>query len=160
MSAGDRERQLAVRNESGNPVLRWPDPRPQPIRDMLLAYLATPRVVRDIARHICRPVPTTTGHLAAMRRLGLVERFGFGVYGLPGYQGPIPAYTRPHATVPATVRSKVRAVMREPITFQEIVARTNESADLVRLAVHALWMSGMIAGDEKSDYRPTAGLRR
>ena len=58
--------------------------RPQPIRDAILAYLSQPRLAVDIARHIRRPVPTTTGHLAAMRRLGLVDRVGYGPYVLHG----------------------------------------------------------------------------
>src|SRR5208282_620284 len=54
--------------------------RPQPIRDAILAYLTELRSARDIALHIDRPVPTATGHLAAMRRRGLAKRVGYGVY--------------------------------------------------------------------------------
>ena len=54
--------------------------RPQPIRDAILAFLGTPRQAQDVAAHIGRPVSTATGHLAAMRRLGLVVRTAPGRY--------------------------------------------------------------------------------
>ena len=54
--------------------------RPQPIRDAILAFLGEPRRAQDVAAHIGRPVSTATGHLAAMRRLGLVVRAAPGRY--------------------------------------------------------------------------------
>ncbi len=54
--------------------------RPQPIRDAILAFLGEPRQAQDVAAHIGRPVSTATGHLAAMRRLGLVLRIAPGRY--------------------------------------------------------------------------------
>ena len=54
--------------------------RRQPIRDAILAFLGEPRQARDVAAHIGRPVSTATGHLAAMRRLGLVVRVTQGRY--------------------------------------------------------------------------------
>ncbi len=54
--------------------------RPQPIRDSIMAFLSEPRTASAIAAHIGRPVPTATGHLAAMRRLGLVVRPRFSTY--------------------------------------------------------------------------------
>ena len=54
--------------------------RRQPIRDAILAFLGTPRQAQDVAAHIGRPVSTATGHLAAMRRLGLVVRVAPGRY--------------------------------------------------------------------------------
>jgi len=62
--------------------------RPQPIRNAILAYLSEPRSAQAIARHINRPVPTATGHLAAMRRLGLVVRLGYAAYARADYAGP------------------------------------------------------------------------
>jgi len=62
--------------------------RPQPIRDAILAFLTEPRSARAIADHIGRPVPTATGHLAAMRRRGLVLRLGFAAYARADYVGP------------------------------------------------------------------------
>jgi len=56
---------------------RW---RPQPIRDAILAFLGEPRQAREVAAHIGRPVSNATGHLAAMRRRGLVVRTGPGRY--------------------------------------------------------------------------------
>ncbi len=62
--------------------------RPQPIRNAILAYLSEPRSAQAVARHINRPVPTATGHLAAMRRLGLVVRLGYAAYARADYAGP------------------------------------------------------------------------
>jgi len=56
---------------------RW---RPQPIRDAILAFLGEARQAREVAAHIGRPVSNATGHLAAMRRRGLVVRTGPGRY--------------------------------------------------------------------------------
>ena len=61
--------------------------RPQPIRDAILAYLSEPRSARAIADHINRPVPTATGHLAAMRRRLLVIRLGYAAYARADYVG-------------------------------------------------------------------------
>ncbi len=55
-------------------------PRPAPIRDAILAFLTEPRSARAIADHIGRSVPIATGHLAAMRRKGLVRRLGYAAY--------------------------------------------------------------------------------
>lgn len=54
--------------------------RTQPIRDAILAYVAEPRRACEIAAHIARPIATTTGHLAAMRRIGLIVQTERGVY--------------------------------------------------------------------------------
>lgn len=138
-------------------ALVWPAVPPQlrrqPIRDALLAYLKTPRAVADIARHIGRPVPTTTGHLAAMRRLGLVKRLGYAVYAVASYQGPAPSWQRPRPSQPAPVRATVRAALRDAITFAELVRVTGLPESDVRGAIDALWMAGLVAGDEASGYR-------
>lgn len=68
--------------------------RPQPIRDAILAFLSEPRSARAIADHIGRPVPTATGHLAAMRRRGLVLRLGFAAYARADYVGPAVTFHR------------------------------------------------------------------
>lgn len=153
------EAAAGARKKSG---LAWPAVpsqfRRQPIRDALLAYLEKPRLVADIARHIGRPVPTTTGHLAAMRRLGLVKRLGYAVYGLSGWSGPVPSYQRTSPGLPADVRAKVRAALREPITFSDLVRVTGLREDDVRRAVRAFWMTGLVAGDEASGYRPMRAL--
>jgi len=54
--------------------------RPQLIRDAIMAFLGEPRQAREVAAHIGRPVSNATGHLAAMRRRGLVVRTGHGRY--------------------------------------------------------------------------------
>jgi len=72
--------------------------RPQPIRDAILAFLSEPRSARAIADHIGRPVPTATGHLAAMRRLGLVSRLGFAAYARADYVGPPVTFRRQRGT--------------------------------------------------------------
>lgn len=62
--------------------------RPQPIRDSILGFLREPRSAGEVAAHIRRAVPVATGHLAAMRRLGLVRRLGYSAYCLSTYEGP------------------------------------------------------------------------
>lgn len=62
--------------------------RPQPIRDAILLFLSEPRSARAVADHIGRPVPTATGHLAAMRRRKLVQRLGYNAYAGAEYAGP------------------------------------------------------------------------
>jgi DNA-binding MarR family transcriptional regulator len=57
--------------------------RPQPIRDAILAYLTEPRRALEIAVHIERSIATATGHLAAMKRRGLVVSVKHGVYARP-----------------------------------------------------------------------------
>jgi DNA-binding IclR family transcriptional regulator len=58
--------------------------RPQPVRDAILACLSQPRRVMEVAACIGRPGSTTTGHLGAMKRLGLVVQVERGVYARPG----------------------------------------------------------------------------
>ena len=75
--------------------------RRQPIRDAILAFLGEPRQAQDVAAHIGRPVSTATGHLAAMRRLGLVVRVAPGRYeraDQPAVAGPTPADSHPKGT--------------------------------------------------------------
>jgi len=57
--------------------------RPQPVRDAILACLSQPRRVVEVAAYIGRPGSTTTGHLGAMKRLGLVVQVERGVYARP-----------------------------------------------------------------------------
>jgi len=58
--------------------------RPQPVRDAILACLSQPRRVVEVAAYIGRPGSITTGHLGAMKRLGLVVQVERGVYARPG----------------------------------------------------------------------------
>lgn len=61
--------------------------RPQPIRDAILDYLTEPRRAMQIAAHIKRSTATATGHLAAMKRRGLVVSVKHGVYARPDRRG-------------------------------------------------------------------------
>ncbi len=73
--------------------------RPQPIRNAILAFLSESRSAQAVAKHINRPVPTTTGHLAAMRELGLVVRLGYAAYARADYAGPpLSFYRKPRRT--------------------------------------------------------------
>jgi len=58
--------------------------RPQPVRDAILACLSQPRRAVEVAAYIGRPGSITTGHLAAMKRRGLVVQVERGVYARPG----------------------------------------------------------------------------
>jgi len=87
----------------GGPAAPQPAPcsgRLQPIRDAILAFLGEPRQAQDVAAHIGRPVSTATGHLAAMRRLGLVLRIAPGRYERAVVAGTAPDAHRERGTVP------------------------------------------------------------
>jgi len=73
--------------------------RPQLIRDAILAFLGEPRQAQEVAAHIGRPVSNATGHLAAMRRRGLVVRTGHG------------RYERASEPLPGPVRQAAAAVL-------------------------------------------------
>jgi hypothetical protein len=55
-------------------------PRRQPIRNAILAYLAEPRTVKQIADLIGRRTSVATGHLRAMRAKNLIVRISWGVW--------------------------------------------------------------------------------
>jgi len=87
----------------GGPAAPQPAPcsgRLQPIRDAILAFLGEPRQAQDVAAHIGRPVSTATGHLAAMRRLGLVLRIAPGRYERAVVAGTAPDAHRDRGAVP------------------------------------------------------------
>ncbi len=79
--------------------------RLQPIRDAILAFLGEPRQAREVAEHIGRPVSNATGHLAAMRRRGLVLRTGHGRY---ERAEPLPDPVRQAATDALSISSEAR----------------------------------------------------
>jgi len=82
---------------------RW---RPQAIRDAILSLLGEPRQAREVAAHIGRPVSNATGHLAAMRRRGLVARTGHGRY---KRAEPLPGPVRPQAEAALSLSSEAWA---------------------------------------------------
>ena len=135
--------------------------RPQPIRDSIIAYLSKPRFVRDIARHINRPVPTTTGHLAAMRRRGLVKRIGLGVYAPVNWDEtrPVPAPKPMWRKAPPAVRRRLVLLLTQHRDVQALSCETRLSTTRVRAALHELWMSGLISGNDGDGYRVTAAGR-
>lgn len=104
--------------------------RLQPIRDMLLAYLHESRKVGDIARHIDRTIPITTGHLGQMIRLGLVVRVAYGVYQLRN--------TCAHPPEPETiergrpVEDQVRRIVDREKSLRQICDEAGRSARAVR----------------------------
>ncbi len=149
----------------------FPPARPQPIRDAILAYLSEPRRAVDIARHIERPVPTTTGHLAAMRRLGLVDRVGYGLYALHGtvQAGGDEAF-RPHqlraageAELWAMTRAlsgKIRGALSSPCRTSELTVRIGEPRDAVKAVLERLWLSGIVTGNEREGFELVVPGRR
>jgi hypothetical protein len=63
------------RRGRGSPVHR-----PQAVRDTLMAFLAKPHTVKEIAVAVDKTTSTVTGHLRAMRRKDLVVRLSWGVW--------------------------------------------------------------------------------
>ncbi|HKM61290.1 MAG TPA: hypothetical protein VJY39_02255 [Acidisphaera sp.] len=101
--------------------------RPQPIRDAILAYLTEPRSARDIALHIDRPVPTATGHLAAMRRRGLTKRIAYAVYAPPDW--PAAAETMGQLARSQPTRTAILEYLTEPRSAREIALHIDRSGE-------------------------------
>ena len=101
--------------------------RPQPIRDAILAYLTEPRSARDIALHIVRPVPTATGHLAAMRRRGLAKRIAYAVYAPPDW--PAAAETMGQLARSQPTRTAILEYLTEPRSVREIALHIDRSRE-------------------------------
>jgi len=128
--------------------------RPQPIRDAILAFLGEPRQARDVAAHIGRPVSTATGHLAAMRRRGLVVRVAPGRY---ERADPMPDLARPAAVfVPSPVRQTILAHLSEPRRLKEVAARIGKPADYAYRHLDELCRRGLVARTGRGRYQRAA----
>jgi len=101
--------------------------RPQPIRDAILAYLTEPRSARDIALHIDRPVPTATGHLAAMRRRGLVKRIAYATYAPSDW--PAAAETMGQSAKSQPTRTAILEYLTEPRSVRQIALHIDRSRE-------------------------------
>ena len=133
--------------------------RPQPIRDAILAYLSEPRFVRDIALHIRRPVPTTTGHLAAMRRRGLVKRIGPAVYALPDSVMAAPVSPCARQDKPPAGRRSIALLLTQPRSVAALCKETALPRAEVEAALNSLWLGGLVTDDARDGYRLTASGR-
>ena len=127
-------------------------PRPQPIRDAILRFLTEPRSAGEIAEHIARPVPTATGHLGAMIRLGLVQRLGFGTYAAAPYCGPKVRLPSRHSLSSRDLRSRLRTLLRDRCSVQGLRLTTGATERAIRHALKDLWLSGLIEGDDQAGY--------
>ena len=130
-------------------------PSPQPVRDAILAFLTEPRQAEAIAAHIARPVSTATGHLAAMRRRGLVVRVGWGTY---ARADRCPAPPHPDSiTRGRPVRDRVLAGLDHdhPRTFDEIARLTGISVDRVQQHLVIVARAGLAERVGPRSYRRT-----
>ncbi|MBN9560470.1 MAG: hypothetical protein J0H14_07025 [Alphaproteobacteria bacterium] len=91
--------------------------RAQPIRDAIQAFLTEPRTAKAIAEHIDRSVPAATGHLAAMRRRGLVRRLGFATYAHADYVGDVVSLQDERAH---PIRDAILAYLTEPRSPKDV----------------------------------------
>lgn len=133
--------------------------RPQPIRDAILRFMSQPRSAGEIAEHIERPVPTTTGHLRAMIERGLVRRIAFGTYALSDYAGPDVRIPQRRSQSTREMRSTLRAHLGNRCSVQGLHLRTGIPEKAVRVTLRDLWFSGLLEGDETSGYRLVKHLR-
>lgn len=127
-------------------------PRPQPVRDAIFAYLSEPRQAKEVATHIGRPVPNATGHLAAMRRLGLVVRTGYGRYERADLvaDGARPAViVRPHP-----VRDATLGCLKEPMHCNAVTAMTGRTPSQALHALHHLVTYGLAVHLGRGVYAP------
>ena len=126
--------------------------RPQPIRDAILRFMTGPRSAGDIAEHIERPVPTTTGHLRAMIRLGLVRRIAFGTYAPGSYVGPKVRLPQRRSESSSALRAQLIALLHERGSVQGLHLKTGASEEMVRRALRDLWLSGLVTGTEADGF--------
>jgi len=127
-------------------------PRPQPIRDAIMRFLTEPRSAGEIAEHIERPVPTATGHLGAMMRLGLVHRVGYGTYAPAAYCGPKVKLPCRRSRSSSELRHQLRELLSYRCSIRGLRLRTGESEAAIRLALRDLWLSGLVEGSDETGY--------
>ena len=127
--------------------------RPQPIRDAIMRFLSQPRSAGEIAEHIARPVPTATGHLGAMVRLGLAQRLAFGTYAAAAYSGPKVRLRSRRALSSRALRCRLRELLRERCSIQGSRLKTRATETAIRLALKDLWFSGVFEGDDQTGFR-------
>ena len=140
-----------------HPAPPKPIQRPQPIRDAILAFLADqPRHAEAVAAHIARSTATATGHLAAMRRRGLVVRVGWGTYARAD-RCPTP----PHPdsiTRGNPVRDRVLACLdqHQPRTLNEVAQLAGMSADRAQPHLCLLGHAGLATQVRRGAYQRTS----
>lgn len=134
--------------------------RRQPIRDAILAFMTGPRSASQIAEHIERPVPTATGHLRAMIRLGLVRRIAFGTYAPAAYIGPDDRIPQRRSKSSKELRHQVRELLDSFASARGLHLRTGISESSIRIALRDLWFSGLLEGNETTGYRLVQRKRR
>jgi hypothetical protein len=121
-------------------------PRPQPIRDKIIAFLSEPRPVAAIATHIEWSVPVTTGHLGAMRRRGPVKRLGYTTYAPGSYDGP-------------PLRLRIRRPSTPRTLRQELAALLGQRSSLLGLAFEDVRIAGVRARGVARDVPERFGRR-
>ena len=127
-------------------------PRPQPVRDAILAFLLEPRQAKEVAIHIGRPVPNATGHLAAMRRLGLVVRTGYGRYERADL---VAEGTRPAVIVrPHPVRDATLGCLKGPMHCDAVAAMTGRTSSQAQHALNHLVTQGLAVHRGRDVYAP------
>lgn len=167
-------RQLPPSDLGGENEHRAPDPvllaaltkdlgpiatRRSPVRDMILAFLPGPRRAADIAAHIQRTVPITTGHLAAMQRLGLVKRIGRATYALATYTGEGAELGARKSGSAVVLRQKLRMLLTERRSLADLCAETHEPSETIAIALRDLWFSGIVMGDRINGYKLVSAVR-
>jgi hypothetical protein len=124
--------------------------RASPIRDKICVFLSEPRAAREVARHIDRPVPVATGHLAAMCRLGLAKRIGANAYAAANYSGPPLCFKRLHHLTP--LRLELRRHLSVRSTPVGLRCKTGAQIKDIRAVLKEMWLSGAIVGDDERGY--------
>lgn len=129
--------------------------RPQPVRDMILAFLTQKRQAKEIADYIGRPVPNATGHLAAMARRGLVVRTAYGCYQRSDL---VPTDSRPaKITRPTPMRDLVRSCLNQCRHSSVVADLTGQSHQNVRSVLEQLVKSGLAISLGRGVYGPPSG---
>jgi predicted transcriptional regulator len=103
--------------------------RPQIVRDTLMAFLAEPRTVKEIAIGTDRTTSNVTGHLRAMRRKNLVVRLSWGVWIRRDKCEAAPDYDSIRRRNPA--QERLMGHLAEPKTLGELQQITKRRGDIL-----------------------------
>jgi hypothetical protein len=103
-------------------------------------------------------VPIPTGHLAAMRRRGLVKRIGRATYALASYAGrSVHLGHRTHKR--DELRRRLTDLLVNRRSLEDLCVETEQTLVPVLAALRAMWLSGLVYGDRVDGYQLISAIR-
>jgi predicted transcriptional regulator len=116
--------------------------RPQAVRNTLMAFLAEPHTVKEIAVRAGRTTSNVTGHLRAMRRKNLVIRLSWVVWVRRDKCDAPPDQATIRRSNPA--QERLLEHLSEPKTLAELVGLTGRRGDTLRTILMKMAKRGQI----------------